>query len=176
MLRRPSCLLGLLLLAAAPARAQSAYEQMQTFSSLMNQIRASYVDSVSYGGLIAAAVDGVLSGTRAEIPALDGDPWPVVHRLPSFDVIELATLREDHLDELLRRADDWLTALDTLGVHRRRIVAVEPIFAEAKLIPLCRRNDRVVLVIKLGETLGSAAERTIELLGRERIAGAIAVQ
>lgn len=60
MLRRPSCLLGLLLLAAAPARAQSAYEQMQTFSSLMNQIRASYVDSVSYGGLIAAAVDGVL--------------------------------------------------------------------------------------------------------------------
>ncbi|HWA16646.1 MAG TPA: S41 family peptidase, partial [Gemmatimonadales bacterium] len=51
---------GLVLL-AAPLRAQSSYEQMQTFSSLMNQIRTSYVDSVTYAGLIVAAVDGVLS-------------------------------------------------------------------------------------------------------------------
>ena len=52
---------ALLLLVTAPARAQSSYEQMQTFSSLMNQIRTSYVDSVTYAGLIVAAVDGVLS-------------------------------------------------------------------------------------------------------------------
>lgn len=48
-------------LGAAPLAAQSSYEQMQTFSSLMNQIRTSYVDSVTYAGLISAAVDGVLS-------------------------------------------------------------------------------------------------------------------
>jgi carboxyl-terminal processing protease len=53
-------LLAGLLFASAPARAQSSYEQMQTFSSLMNQIRTSYVDSVTYAGLIVAAVDGVL--------------------------------------------------------------------------------------------------------------------
>lgn len=49
------------MLGATPLAAQSSYEQMQTFSSLMNQIRTSYVDSVTYAGLISAAVDGVLS-------------------------------------------------------------------------------------------------------------------
>lgn len=57
---RAACLAGLLVLAASPLRAQSSYEQMQTFSSLMNQIRTSYVDSVTYAGLVAAAIDGVL--------------------------------------------------------------------------------------------------------------------
>ncbi|HEY7683817.1 MAG TPA: S41 family peptidase [Gemmatimonadales bacterium] len=43
------------------AGAQAAsYEQLQTFSSLLNQIRLSYVDSVTYAELIHAAVDGVL--------------------------------------------------------------------------------------------------------------------
>lgn len=60
---RPSIAAGLLALSlcAAPLAAQSSYEQMQTFSSLMNQIRTSYVDSVTYAGLISAAVDGVLN-------------------------------------------------------------------------------------------------------------------
>ena len=44
------------------ARAQGAsYEQLQTFSSLLNQIRLSYVDSVTYAELVHAAIDGVLS-------------------------------------------------------------------------------------------------------------------
>jgi len=50
-------------LAGAPRRAsaQAAYEQLQTFSSLLNQIRTSYVDSVTYAELVHAAIDGVLS-------------------------------------------------------------------------------------------------------------------
>lgn len=44
------------------ATAQGAsYEQLQTFSSLLNQIRLSYVDSVTYGQLIHAAIEGVLT-------------------------------------------------------------------------------------------------------------------
>lgn len=58
--RQLGALLVVLLGSALPLRAQSSYEQMQTFSSLMNQIRTSYVDSVTYAGLIVAAVDGVL--------------------------------------------------------------------------------------------------------------------
>lgn len=51
-------------LAVVPSRlaAQTAsYEQLQTFSALLNQIRQSYVDSVGYPELVHAAVDGVLS-------------------------------------------------------------------------------------------------------------------
>lgn len=56
----PAILL-LLALAARPAAAQGAsYEQLQTFSSLINQIRVSYVDSVSYAELVHAAISGVL--------------------------------------------------------------------------------------------------------------------
>ena len=56
-------LLVVLGLAGAPrhASAQAAYEQLQTFSSLLNQIRTSYVDSVTYAELVHAAIDGVLS-------------------------------------------------------------------------------------------------------------------
>lgn len=39
----------------------STYEQLQTFSGMLNQIRLNYVDSVSYGALVRAAIDGVLS-------------------------------------------------------------------------------------------------------------------
>ncbi len=55
-------LLLALLLVPATARAQgSSYEQLQTFSSLLNQIRVSYVDSVNYAQLVHAAIDGVLT-------------------------------------------------------------------------------------------------------------------
>ncbi|HXI19707.1 MAG TPA: S41 family peptidase, partial [Gemmatimonadales bacterium] len=49
-----------LALLSAPLAAQSAYEQLQTFSSLLNQVRLSYVDSVTYAELVHAAIDGVL--------------------------------------------------------------------------------------------------------------------
>ena len=39
---------------------RSAYEELQTFSGVVNHIRMNYVDSVSYSHLIRAAVDGML--------------------------------------------------------------------------------------------------------------------
>ncbi len=62
--RRCAIALALLAVASLPQRvaAQGAsYEQLQTFSSLLNQIRLSYVDSVTYAELVHAAIDGVLS-------------------------------------------------------------------------------------------------------------------
>ncbi|MEP6472491.1 MAG: S41 family peptidase, partial [Gemmatimonadota bacterium] len=54
--------LVLLLLRLAPLTAQAAaYEQLQTFSSLLNQVRQNYVDSVVYSDLVTAAIEGVLS-------------------------------------------------------------------------------------------------------------------
>ncbi|HSB56119.1 MAG TPA: S41 family peptidase, partial [Gemmatimonadales bacterium] len=61
--RTSTALCAAALLAALPGRldGQASYEQLQTFSSLLNQIRQSYVDSVSYAELVHAAIDGVLS-------------------------------------------------------------------------------------------------------------------
>jgi carboxyl-terminal processing protease len=55
--------LAALLLAAGPASAQTqrpAYEELQTFSGVLNHIRLNYPDSVSYSELVAAAIRGVL--------------------------------------------------------------------------------------------------------------------
>ncbi len=51
---------SLLAPALLPAQAAS-YEQLQTFSSLLNQVRQNYVDSVAYPDLVTAAIEGVLS-------------------------------------------------------------------------------------------------------------------
>jgi carboxyl-terminal processing protease len=41
-------------------QARSNYEELQTFSAVLNHIRINYVDSVHYAGLVRAAIDGVL--------------------------------------------------------------------------------------------------------------------
>jgi len=42
------------------AQQRSAYEELQTFSGVLNHIRLNYPDSVSYSELVAAAIRGVL--------------------------------------------------------------------------------------------------------------------
>jgi carboxyl-terminal processing protease len=49
------------LLSPAPLAAQSTtYEQLQTFSGVLSQIRANYVDSVETALLVRAAITGML--------------------------------------------------------------------------------------------------------------------
>ncbi|HYK83273.1 MAG TPA: S41 family peptidase [Gemmatimonadales bacterium] len=43
-----------------PLAAQSAYEELQTFSGVLNYIRLNYADSVTYAALVRAAIDGML--------------------------------------------------------------------------------------------------------------------
>ena len=45
---------------AAVAQSRAAYEELQTFSGVLNHIRLNYPDSVSYAELVAAAIRGVL--------------------------------------------------------------------------------------------------------------------
>jgi len=59
--RRHIALLFLLVFApVAAAQQRSAYEELQTFSGVLNHIRLNYPDSVSYSELVAAAIRGVL--------------------------------------------------------------------------------------------------------------------
>jgi carboxyl-terminal processing protease len=65
MIRTTGIVVSLLLLAAAPPPAaaqtqRSAYEELQTFSGVLNHIRLNYPDSLSYSELVAAAIRGVL--------------------------------------------------------------------------------------------------------------------
>ena len=46
--------------APAALAAQSAYEELQTFSGVLNHIRVNYADSVTYAELVRAAIDGML--------------------------------------------------------------------------------------------------------------------
>ena len=55
-----SLVLALLLAGPAAAQQRSAYEELQTFSGVLNHIRLNYPDSVSYSELVAAAIRGVL--------------------------------------------------------------------------------------------------------------------
>lgn len=58
---RSGVVAALLVVAAAPAaRAQSAYEYLQTFSGLLSQIRLNYVDSVTTPQLVYGAIEGML--------------------------------------------------------------------------------------------------------------------
>ena len=45
---------------ADSSRESSPYEQLQVFSGVLNHIRANYMDSVTYGELTRAAIDGML--------------------------------------------------------------------------------------------------------------------
>ena len=57
-----SLLLALLLVSPSAAQTpqRSVYEELQTFSGVLNYIRLNYPDSVGYGELVAAAIRGVL--------------------------------------------------------------------------------------------------------------------
>ncbi|HKA57108.1 MAG TPA: S41 family peptidase [Gemmatimonadales bacterium] len=46
--------------AVARAQQRAAYEELQTFSGVLNHIRLNYPDSISYAELVAAAIRGVL--------------------------------------------------------------------------------------------------------------------
>ncbi len=52
--------LSIALSPVAVAAQGASYEQLQTFSSILNQVRTNYVDSVTYAELVHAAIDGVL--------------------------------------------------------------------------------------------------------------------
>ncbi len=53
----------------------------------------------------------------------------------------------------------------------RVIVAVQPVVVEPLGLAVSQSADAVILCIEMGRTRLAAARRTIELIGRERIAG-----
>src|SRR5260370_30657980 len=64
-------------------RQPSAYEELQTFSAVLNHIRVNYMDSVTYTQLVRAAIDGVPPALDPHSPFesyADRNKAPQLHR------------------------------------------------------------------------------------------------
>ncbi len=147
MTRQWVLLLALLLPAARPARAQSAYEQLQMLTDALNLVRGNYVDSVAYGKLSRAAINGILR-------SLD----PHSYFLPASDFAQLVDLEAGKLTS----AGLSLTELNG-RVHVLSVLPQGP--AERAGI---MAGDRL-LAVNDTPTVGShAAELEVRMSGSER--------
>ena len=83
--------LAALVVAAGPldAQARSNYEELQTFSGVLNHIRINYVDSVPYARLVRAAIHGVL---RSLDPHSRFEPRTEVERAAAIARGDLGTV------------------------------------------------------------------------------------
>src|SRR5690348_14694955 len=59
----------------APSQGRPAYEELQTFSGVLNHVRLNYVDSVTYAQLVRAAIDGVLRSLDPHSLFFSRDDW-----------------------------------------------------------------------------------------------------
>lgn len=74
---------------SAQATGRSAYEELQTFSGVLNHIRINYPDSVGYSDLVAAAIRGVLRALDPHSSYLSRVEW---ERLSALERGELYTV------------------------------------------------------------------------------------
>lgn len=87
---RAAAALALCLPGALAAQAtRSAYEELQTFSGVLNHIRINYPDSVGYSDLVAAAIRGVLRALDPHSSYLSRVEW---ERLSALERGELFTV------------------------------------------------------------------------------------
>jgi hypothetical protein len=71
---------------------------------------------------------------------------------------------------------DYLTAGDRPRRYNTVVLALGSLLTSATSIPVARSADRVILTVGLQKTSFSDARRTIEIVGRERIVGAVSVR
>lgn len=122
--RRSACTLAALLLGAGSlgAQARSNYEELQTFSAVLNHIRINYVDTVQYPLLVRAAIDGVLR-------SLD----PHSRFVPREDVERFAALARGELGSVGLVLEDVDGAVTVLTVTPESPAAKKGIMAGDRL-------------------------------------------
>jgi carboxyl-terminal processing protease len=116
---------------AAPVQAQSStYEQLQTFSTLLSQIRLNYVDSVTTAHLVRGAISGMLA-------SLDPHSYFLAHD----DAIRLDAWRAGHLAATGIRVDEADGAIVVQSVYPRSPAARSGVTPGDRIIAL---NDSAV--------------------------------
>jgi carboxyl-terminal processing protease len=117
-----------LLTLASPAHAQqrrSAYEELQTFSGVLNHILNNYADTISYRQMIRAAIDGVLESLDPHSHFLSHQDDIVLGRLVRGDLAGIGIHIEPVGDDLVIRTLDRNGPADRAGLFPGdRLVAV----------------------------------------------------
>jgi hypothetical protein len=94
----------------------------------------------------------------------------------NWDYIDMAKLPRDEAERALSGATQLL---DLLAAEGRRytvaIFAVDSLLHQARGIPLVRSVDAVVLCLSLGRTSFAAAHQLVDIVGRDRILGAVSL-
>jgi len=87
--------LALVSRAAAAQTQRSAYEELQTFSGVLNHIRINYPDSVSYSELVTAAIRGVLRALDPHSSYLSRLEWQQSTALEHGELASVGIALED---------------------------------------------------------------------------------
>lgn len=80
---------------AAAQTPRAAYEELQTFSGVLNHIRLNYPDSVSYTELVAAAIRGVLRALDPHSNYVSRTEWQRRTALERGDLVSVGIALED---------------------------------------------------------------------------------
>jgi carboxyl-terminal processing protease len=89
----------------SPAVGQmSSYEELQRFSAVLNHIRGNYPDSVSYNGLVRAAIDGMLRSLDPHSWFASNEDYEKLNALERGDLAETGIVFEfaDGIPTVLR--------------------------------------------------------------------------
>ena len=77
------------------AQQRSNYEELQTFSGVLNYIRLNYVDSVSYHQLVRAAINGMLHALDPHSRFESAEGWQQSQQIESGDLATVGVGLED---------------------------------------------------------------------------------
>ncbi len=129
-----------------PSPQPSAYEELQSFSGVLNHIRVNYVDSVTYTQLVRAAIDGVLR-------SLDPHSYFVSRR----DWEKLSALERGELAVTGMVLEEEDSAITVLAVYPKSAAAKAGVLPGDRITDV---NDTSVLGLKVKEaTLRLAGEK-----------------
>ncbi|MGH7468458.1 MAG: S41 family peptidase [Longimicrobiales bacterium] len=149
-MKRPLILAGALalsVLGGRPARAQTAYEQLQMLTDALNLVRGNYVDSVGYSQLARAAINGILR-------SLD----PHSYFMAARDFAQLSALEAGKL----AGPGLSLTEIDT------RIIVLSVLPRGAAERAGVQAGDRLLLVNDTPTVGSRAAEIEVRMSGPQR--------
>ena len=96
---------------------------------------------------------------------------------PNCDFIDLSGLHVDDGEHALALAPQLLDAMLAEGKHyTTALFSVDSLLFQTRAIPLVRSLDAAVLCFSLGRTTFAAARQLVELAGRDKVLGAVALR
>lgn len=137
------------------AQQRSNYEELQTFSGVLNYIRLNYVDSVSYHQLVRAAINGMLHALDPHSRFVSADDWQRTQEIDSGDLATVGVDLEDvdGMPTVLDVAPD--SPADDKGIRAGdRLVAIDDTMVTG--------GDADSLMLRLAGPKGSKVRMTLE--------------